>query len=86
MGQVLMDKGFEERCNVCQMSYQDSPWPHAKKPFTPKVDSKYKFKFKEAVRNNGAIHKHYKLDAIFSGNPVASFHEEFQKQATPPKE
>lgn len=89
MGQVLMNKEFEEHCNVSHLNYEDSPWSHAKRPYTPfipKVDSQYKFKFKEAVRNNGAIYKHYKLDAIFSGNPMASLHEEFQKQATPPEE
>jgi hypothetical protein len=89
MGQVLTDEEFEERCNACHLNYEGSPWPHAKEPytpFTPKVDPKYEFKFKEAVRNDGAMHEHYKLEGIFSGGPVASFHEEFQKHATPPEE
>ncbi len=87
-GQVLSDKEFEERCNACHLNYGGSPWPYAKEPytpFTPKVDPKYAFKFKEAVRNDEAMHKHFKLKGIFLGKLVASFHNEFQKHATPPK-
>lgn len=87
-GQVLVEEEFEERCNACHLNYEGSPWPHAKEPytpFTPEVDPKYEFKFKEAVRNDEAMHKHYKLEGIFSGGPVASFHKEFQEHAAPPK-
>jgi hypothetical protein len=89
MGQILMGEELEERCNAYHLNYEDPLWPHAEKPYTSltlKVDRKYKFKFKEAVRNDGAMHKHYKLEAIFSGNPMASFHKEFQKHTTPPEE
>lgn len=89
MGQVLIDEGLEERCSGYYLSHIASLWPHAEKPYTSsalKVGRKSKFKFKEAVRNDGAMHKHYKLEVIFSGNPMASFHGEFQKHATPPEE
>lgn len=88
VGQVFTDEGFEERCNACHLNYEGSPWPHAQEPytpFTPEVDPKYEFKFKEAVHDDEAMHEHYKLEGVFSGEPVASFHEEFQKKATPPK-
>ena len=88
IGQVFTDKEFEERCNACHLNYEGSPWPHAKEPytpFTPEVDPKYEFNFEEAVHNDEAMHKHYKLEGVFSGDPVASFHEEFQKHAAPPQ-
>jgi hypothetical protein len=88
-GQVLADEEFEERCNACHLNYEGSPWPHAEEPytpFTPEVDPKYEFKFKEAVRDDSAMHKHYKLKDIFTGDPVISFREEFQKDAEPPEE
>jgi hypothetical protein len=89
LGQALADEEFEERCNACHLNYEGSPWPHAEEPytpFTPEVDPKYEFKFKEAMRDDKAMHKHYKLEGVFSGSPVVSFREEFQKDAEPPEE
>lgn len=88
--QVLVDAGedfaFVEGCKVCHMSYEGSPWSGAKKPytpFTPKVDPKYAFEFDKYVRDNKAMHEHFKLDDTFAGPPLPPFHEEFQKTAKP---
>jgi len=88
--QELVDAGqefhFVERCNACHMNYEGSPWPGAKPPytpFTPKVDTKYAFDFEKAVRNDKAMHEHFKLDGIFTGPPLPPFHDEFQAKAKP---
>ncbi|MFO1218038.1 MAG: cytochrome c family protein [Burkholderiaceae bacterium] len=88
--QQLVDAGqefqFEERCASCHQNYEGSPWKGAKKPytpFTPKVDKKYAFDFAKAVRNDKAMHEHYKLEEVFSGPPVPSFRDEFQAKAKP---
>ncbi|GMV02693.1 MAG: cytochrome c family protein [Burkholderiaceae bacterium] len=78
--------GFEQRCNACHLNYEGSPWKGAKKPytpFTPKVDARYNFDYARAVRNDQAMHEHFKLDKVFTGPPVPSFHEEFQSKAAP---
>ncbi len=75
---------FKERCYSCHMNYEGSPWPGARKPytpFTPKVDPKYAFDFDHAVRDDKAMHEHFKLEGTFSGPPVPPFHKEFQDQA-----
>lgn len=88
--QELVDAGqefeFVERCNACHMNYEGSPWPGAKPPytpFTPAVDGKYAFDFDKAVRNDKAMHGHFKLDGIFTGPPLTPFHDEFQANAKP---
>jgi len=77
---------FEERCASCHLNYEGSPWKGAKKPytpFTPRLDRKYTFDFARAVRDDKAIHEHFKLEGVFTGPPVPSFHEEFQSRAKP---
>lgn len=78
---------FVERCKACHMNYEGSPWPKAKKPytpFTPEVDpEKYNFDFEKYVRDEEAMHKHFKLQGVFEGEPVPSFHQEFQDAAKP---
>ncbi len=88
--QDLADAGqdfhFIERCNACHMNYEGSPWQGAKKPytpFTPKVDPKYAFDFEKAIRDDKAMHAHFKLEGTFTGPPLPSFHEEFQSTAKP---
>ena len=88
--QTLADAGedlqFTERCNACHLNYEGSPWKGAKKPytpFTPQVDPKYRFDFEKAVRDDKAMHAHFKLAGVFSGPPLAPFHEEFQAKAKP---
>lgn len=78
---------FAETCNACHLNYEGSPWMGAKKPytpFTPKVDKKYAFNFEKAVQSDKALHKHFKLDGVFTGPPIPKFHEGFQKTAKPP--
>jgi hypothetical protein len=78
---------FAETCHACHLNYEGSPWKGVKKPytpFTPKVDKKYAFDFEKAVRSDKALHKHFKLDGVFTGPPIPKFHEGFQKQAKPP--
>ena len=80
------DFEFQERCNRCHLNYEGSPWPGAKKPytpFTPKVDPKYAFDFEKAVRNEKAMHTHFKLEGTFTGPPLPAFHSEFQATAKP---
>lgn len=77
---------FIERCNACHMNYEGSPWPHAKKPytpFTPAVDPKYSFDFDKYVRDEKAMHRHFKLEGTFTGPPQPPFHQEFQDAAKP---
>lgn len=79
---------LEEQCNTCHMNYEGSPWKNAKAPytpFTPKVDAKYKFDFEKAVRNNKAMHEHFKLTGIFEGDPIPKTRAEFQKDAKEPE-
>lgn len=78
--------GFLERCNACHMNYEGSPWKGARKPFTPftpKVDPKYRFDFDKAVRNDAAMHEHFRLEGVFTGPPLPPFHEDFQAKARP---
>jgi hypothetical protein len=84
----LADKGqdfhFEERCNACHMNYEGSPWKGAKAPytpFTPAVDEKYTFNFDEMVKDEKAMHEHYKLDGVFTGEPKFKYHDDFQANA-----
>ncbi len=88
--QTLADAGeefeFVERCKSCHMNYEGSPWPGVKEPytpFTPKVDRKYIFDFDKYVRNEKAMHKHFKLTGVFEGPPQPAFHQEFQDTAKP---
>jgi len=88
--QSLEDAGqdfqFAERCNACHLNYEGSPWKGAKKPytpFTPKVDKKYEFDFEKSVRNNKAMHEHFKLEGTFDGPPLFKFHDDFQSKAKP---
>lgn len=85
---ALADKGqdfhFEERCNACHMNYEGSPWKDAKPPytpFTPEVDKKYTFNFDKMVKDEKAMHEHYKLDGVFTGEPKFKYHDEFQASA-----
>ncbi len=88
--QTLAEAGeefeFIERCKSCHMTYEGSPWSGAKEPytpFTPKVDPKYSFDFDKYVRDEKAMHKHFKLTGVFDGPPLPSFHQEFQDAAGP---
>jgi len=75
---------YERACAICHLNYQGSPYKGAKPPytpFTPAVDAKYKFEFDKAVRGK-ALHEHYKLKGVFSGDPVLrAVRAEFQKNA-----
>lgn len=78
------DFHFEERCNACHMNYEGSPWEGAKPPytpFTPEVDEKYTFNFDEMVKDEKAMHEHYKLDGVYTGEPKFKYHDEFQANA-----
>ncbi|MBS0155428.1 MAG: cytochrome c family protein [Nitrospira sp.] len=80
------DFEFQEKCNACHLNYEGSPWKGAKKPytpFTPTVDKKYSFDFEKYVRDDKAMHTHFKLAGTFTGPPMPKFHEEFQKNAKP---
>ena len=84
----LADRGqdfhFEESCNACHLNYEGSPWKGAKAPytpFTPDVDKKYTFDFDKMVKDEKAMHEHYKLDGTFVGEPKFKYHDEFQKNA-----
>jgi hypothetical protein len=88
--QVLADAGeeyeFIERCKSCHMNYEGSPWPGAAEPytpFTPEVDPKYGFDFDKHVRDEKAMHEHFKLEGMFTGPPLPPFHQEFQDTAKP---
>ncbi len=77
---------FIEKCNACHLNYEGSGWEGTKKPytpFTPEVDEKYAFDFEKYVRNDKAMHQHFKLIGTFTGDPTPKFHEEFQKAAKP---
>lgn len=81
---------YEEACDSCHMNYKGSGWKGAKEPytpFTPDVDPKYKFDYEKAVKQTGkgkAMHEHYKLRAVYEGEPVPKLREEFQKGAKEP--
>lgn len=80
------DFQFEEKCNACHLNYEGSTWKGVKEPytpFTPKVDKKYDFDFEKSVRNNKAMHEHFKLVGTFTGPPLPKFHDEFQSKAKP---
>lgn len=84
---VLVGKGqnfdYERACAGCHLSYKGSPHKGAKAPytpFTPAVDAKYKFEFDKAVHSK-AMHEHYKLKGVFSGDPVPAVRAELQKTA-----
>ncbi len=80
------DFEFEERCNACHLNYAGSSWPGAREPytpFTPEVDPKYRFEFERAVRDDEAMHAHFKLGGTYVGEPLPPFHEEFQRDAQP---
>lgn len=74
---------YEKACAACHMNYQGSPHKGAKAPFTPftpAVDAKYRFEFDKAVKSK-AMHEHYKLKGVFSGDPVPAVRAELQKTA-----
>lgn len=74
---------YEKACASCHLNFQGSPHKGAKAPytpFTPKVDAKYKFEFDKAVRTK-SLHEHYKLNGVFSGDPLPPVRAEFQKTA-----
>ncbi|MBV6415496.1 MAG: Cytochrome c-554 [Steroidobacteraceae bacterium] len=78
--------GFLDRCNACHMNYEGSPWKGTRKPFTPfspQVDPKYRFDFDKAVRNDAAMHEHFRLEGVFTGPPLPPFHKDFQAKARP---
>lgn len=80
------DFEFAERCMSCHMNYEGSPWAKAKQPytpFTPAIDPKYAFDFDKALRNDQAMHAHFKLEGTFTGPPLPAFHTEFQAGAKP---
>ena len=84
----LADRGqdfhFEEACNACHLNYEGSPWKDAKPPYTPYhpgVDEKYTFDFDKMVKDEEAMHEHYKQDGAFVGEPKFKYHDEFQANA-----
>ncbi len=88
---TLVDAGqnfdYEEACARCHLNYEGSPWKGAKEPytpFTPKVDAKYKFDFNKAVKENKAMHEHFKLRSVYEGEPLPKIRAEFQKGAKDP--
>ena len=89
---TLVDEGgefeFVERCRSCHMNYEGSSWSGTKEPytpFTPKIDPKYSFDFDKYVRDEKAMHEHFKLTGVFEGPPQPAFHQEFQEAAKPIK-
>jgi hypothetical protein len=85
---ILVETGqnfaYEQACAKCHLSYEGSSYQEAKPPytpFTPNVDPKYHFEFDKFVRNGSAMHEHYKLKDIFTGDPVPSIRVELQKTA-----
>jgi len=86
LAEAGQDFQFVERCNACHLSYEGSEWKGARKPytpFTPAIDPKYAFQFDKAVRDDKAMHEHFKLDGTFTGPPLPKFHAEFQASAKP---
>ena len=84
---VLVSQGqnfdYERVCADCHSNFEGSPHKGVKKPFTPftpAVDPKYKFEYDKAVRTK-ALHDHYKLKDVFTGDPVPAVRAEFQKTA-----
>ena len=84
----LADRGqdfhFEEACAACHLNYEGSGWAGTKEPytpFTPEVDEKYRFDFDRMVKDDSAMHAHYKMDGAFVGEPKFKFHDEFQANA-----
>jgi len=78
------DFHFEEACNACHLNYEGSGWAGTKEPytpFTPDVDEKYRFDFDKMVKDDKAMHSHYKLDGAFVGEPKFKYHDEFQANA-----
>lgn len=74
---------YEKACASCHLNFKDSPHKGAKPPFTPftpAVDGKYKFEFDKAVRSK-ALHEHYKLQGVFTGDPLPAVRTELQKTA-----
>ena len=86
MGEILVD--YEEACNKCHMNYEGSPWKGAKEPytpFTPDLDKKkYTFNYEEAIKDDKAMHEHFKLRGVYKGEPIFKMREEFQKTAKEP--
>jgi hypothetical protein len=84
---------YKEACARCHLNYKGSGWKGVKEPytpFTPDVDSKYKFDYEKSVREAGkdkAMHEHFKLKKqVFTGEPVPKIRAEFQKDAKEPAE
>lgn len=74
---------FVEACARCHLNYKGSSWKGVKAPFkrfTPEIDAKYAFDFETAIRSE-AIHTHFKLYDVFTGEPVPPFRQEFQDTA-----
>lgn len=74
---------YERACAACHLNFKGSPHKGATAPFTPftpDLDAKYKFEFDKAVRTD-ALHEHYKLKGVFTGDPVPAVRAEFQKSA-----
>lgn len=84
LGQNVSTEDIKEACFSCHMNYEGSGWNGAKEPytpFTPKVDAKYKFDFDKAVKDTKAMHEHFKLRGVFTGEPLFKYREAFQKEA-----
>lgn len=84
LAEAGQDFSFEESCNACHLNYEGSGWKGTKKPytpFTPEVDKKYTFDFKKMVKDAKAMHEHFKIDPVFTGEPKFMYHDEFQAEA-----
>lgn len=78
---------YEAACARCHLNFEGSGLHGAKPPFTPftpAVSPDYAFDFAKAVRGK-AIHTHYKLSGVFTGEPVSPLRDEFQKTAEEPE-
>lgn len=87
LGEFKSTEDIQEACFRCHMNYEGSPWEGAKPPYaetTPDVDPKYKFDFDKAVKNDKAMHDHFKLKNVFKGKPIFKYRDEFQKSAKEP--
>lgn len=81
---------YERACAACHLNYPSSGWsgvkpPHS--PFTPSINTKYRFDFGKAVLNTGGqnpIHMHFKLRGVFKGEHAPVFREELQRSAQEP--
>jgi hypothetical protein len=94
---VLVDAGqnfdYKANCAACHLNYEGSGYkgvhpPHT--PYTPALGEKYKFDYMKSVMESGdegakAIHEHFKLIGVFTGEAPA-IRDELQENAIDPSD